>query len=394
MRWSNSRATGKLPPREIGSSTDAGANLHICVLTLFPSRLIIKAEEINVFPQRREMSEFGNNLYRLRKLRGWTQQELADQLGVTNRSVSKWETGETLPETGQLIPLDDAFGVTVDELLRGPKAPLAAEHLPAAPAIQLEENTGPFPTESASPAVTSEHTPQTADTSLTKSSDPEKENAHAAQSDELEVYMKERRRRAKKKMTPLIILGAGISSIGLIVGFALLVAGFPELSTPFMFYGTPIGICIFGFAIAWICNYPKLKPGTTTKPLIKFLLALIAGFILSYGGTQLMFAWIEDWIGIIGSIVTGVGIIGIVYALLLWYNETKYCLIQEETQEKLSAGEPTKKKRLNWKLSALILVIAVICYILMGTLGNLWGTGWVIILIAAIACGVFSDLGA
>ena len=123
MRWSNSRATGKLPPREIGSSTDAGANLHICVLTLFPSRLIIKAEEINVFPQRREMSEFGNNLYRLRKLRGWTQQELADQLGVTNRSVSKWETGETLPETGQLLPLADAFGVTVDELLRGPKAP-------------------------------------------------------------------------------------------------------------------------------------------------------------------------------------------------------------------------------------------------------------------------------
>ena len=340
------------------------------------------------------MNEFGNNLYRLRKLRGWTQQELADQLGVTNRSVSKWETGETLPETGQLIPLADAFGVTMDELLRGPKAPLAAAHSHDAPAIQSEENDELLPTESTSPAVTLEHTAPTAEASLTKSPDPEKENAHAAQSDKLEVYMKERRRRAKKKMTPLIILGAGISSIGLIVGFALLVAGFPELSMPFMFYGTPLGICIFGFAVAWICNYPKLKPGTTTKPLIKFLIALIAGFLLSYGGTQLMFAWIEDWVGIIGSIVTGVGIIGIVYAILLWYNETKYCLIQEETQEKFPAGEPIKKKRLNWKLSALILVIAVICYILMGTLGNLWGTGWVIILIAAIACGVFSDLGA
>ena len=340
------------------------------------------------------MNEFGNNLYRLRKLRGWTQQELADQLGVTNRSVSKWETGETLPETGQLIPLADAFGVTVDELLRGPKAPLTAAHSPDASAIQSEDNDELLPTESTSSAVTSEHTTPTAEATLPERSDPEKENAHAAQSDELEVYMKERRRRAKKKMTPLIILGAGISSIGLIVGFVLLVAGFPELSMPFMFYGTPLGICIFGFAVAWICNYPKLKPGTATKPLIKFLIALIAGFLLSYGGTQLMFAWIEDWIGIIGSIVTGVGIIGIVYALLLWYNETKYCLIQEETQEKLSAGEPIKKKRLNWKLSALILVIAVICYILMGTLGNLWGTGWVIILIATIACGVFSDLGA
>lgn len=141
-----------------------------------------------------------------------------------------------------------------------------------------EETAEPLLADSPSPTIALECSEQAAEATLPERSDPEKENAHAAQSDELEVYMKERRRRAKKKMTPLIILGAGISSIGLIVGFALLVAGFPELSTPFMFYGTPIGICIFGFAVAWICNYPKLKPGTTTKPLIKFLLALIAGF--------------------------------------------------------------------------------------------------------------------
>ena len=48
-----------------------------------------------------------------------TQQELADKLCVTNRAVSKWETGETFPETAQLVPLANIFGVTVDELLRG-----------------------------------------------------------------------------------------------------------------------------------------------------------------------------------------------------------------------------------------------------------------------------------
>ena len=48
-----------------------------------------------------------------------TQQELADRLGVTNKAVSKWETGEAFPETAQLIPIADTFGVTVDELLRG-----------------------------------------------------------------------------------------------------------------------------------------------------------------------------------------------------------------------------------------------------------------------------------
>ena len=65
------------------------------------------------------MNEFGNNLYTLRKNKGMTQQDIADKLGVTNKAVSKWETGEAFPETAQLVPLADMFGVTVDDLLRG-----------------------------------------------------------------------------------------------------------------------------------------------------------------------------------------------------------------------------------------------------------------------------------
>lgn len=65
------------------------------------------------------MNEFGNFLYSLRKSKGMTQQELADKLGVTNKAISKWETGEAFPETAQLVPLSDIFGVTVDDLLRG-----------------------------------------------------------------------------------------------------------------------------------------------------------------------------------------------------------------------------------------------------------------------------------
>lgn len=62
---------------------------------------------------------FGDFLYRLRKERGMTQAELADRLGVTNKAVSKWETGEAMPETALLVPLAGIFGVTVDELLKG-----------------------------------------------------------------------------------------------------------------------------------------------------------------------------------------------------------------------------------------------------------------------------------
>ena len=58
------------------------------------------------------------NLQFLRKREQITQEELADRLGVSRQSVSKWETGEAEPETDKLIVLCDIFGVSLDELVR------------------------------------------------------------------------------------------------------------------------------------------------------------------------------------------------------------------------------------------------------------------------------------
>ena len=68
------------------------------------------------------MSAFGDFLYSLRKEKGLTQAALAQALGVTNKAVSKWETGEAMPETSLLLPLSEILGVTVDELLSGRRA--------------------------------------------------------------------------------------------------------------------------------------------------------------------------------------------------------------------------------------------------------------------------------
>lgn len=58
-------------------------------------------------------------LTELRKEHGWTQAELAQQLGVTDKAVSRWETGRGLPDTALLLPLAAALGVSVGELLAG-----------------------------------------------------------------------------------------------------------------------------------------------------------------------------------------------------------------------------------------------------------------------------------
>ena len=55
----------------------------------------------------------------LRREKGWTQRELATRLGVTDKAVSRWETGKGLPDISLLRPLSEALGVSVNELLSG-----------------------------------------------------------------------------------------------------------------------------------------------------------------------------------------------------------------------------------------------------------------------------------
>lgn len=61
----------------------------------------------------------GKFIAELRKAKGMTQQELADMLNLSNKTVSKWETGSGSPDISNLPILADILGITVDELLRG-----------------------------------------------------------------------------------------------------------------------------------------------------------------------------------------------------------------------------------------------------------------------------------
>ncbi len=60
---------------------------------------------------------FGAFISSLRREKGLTQKELAEKLYISDKAVSKWETGASIPDTAMLMPLAELLGVTVTELL-------------------------------------------------------------------------------------------------------------------------------------------------------------------------------------------------------------------------------------------------------------------------------------
>lgn len=70
----------------------------------------------------------GKNIAVYRKRQGLTQAGLAEKLNYSDKAVSKWERGESMPDVITLVQLSELFGITVNDLLRDPN--------------QLPENTG------------------------------------------------------------------------------------------------------------------------------------------------------------------------------------------------------------------------------------------------------------
>lgn len=66
-----------------------------------------------------DMQKIGRFLALLRKEQNMTQEELGEKLGVTNKTVSRWETGTYLPPAEMLQSLSALYGITINELLSG-----------------------------------------------------------------------------------------------------------------------------------------------------------------------------------------------------------------------------------------------------------------------------------
>ena len=62
---------------------------------------------------------FGEKLFKLRKEKGLSQEQLAEQMNTTRQAVSKWERDESLPDITLLPQIADLYHISIDQLLRG-----------------------------------------------------------------------------------------------------------------------------------------------------------------------------------------------------------------------------------------------------------------------------------
>ena len=66
-----------------------------------------------------DLVKIGSFLQVLRREKGLTQEQLAEEMGVARRTVSRWETGSNMPDLDILIELSDLYGVDLREILNG-----------------------------------------------------------------------------------------------------------------------------------------------------------------------------------------------------------------------------------------------------------------------------------
>ena len=66
-----------------------------------------------------DVKKSGKVISQVRKRKGLTQKQLAIKLGISDKTISKWEVGKGMPELSLMVPLCEILGITTDELLRG-----------------------------------------------------------------------------------------------------------------------------------------------------------------------------------------------------------------------------------------------------------------------------------
>ena len=333
------------------------------------------------------MNEFGNYLYTLRKARGFTQAELADRLGVTNKAVSKWETGEAFPETALLLPLANVFGVTVDELLRGGGKPeTAAEEDGVQEETAVDARDG---------AV---QNAESADTNGALA--PPKAGGEQFRPDWW-----------PRRFAALIATGVAIAAAGII---ALMIVGalteneevfVPVLCGMLACFVLATDIFIF----AGIRNeryFLPVKYGDWQARVRSFTQKMVAGMSLCGAG---IICFVLSGMFVAGGIsqntavfvcllafgfaFLAAGAFFFIYGGVVWNEYVKKVVSQQFVREEEPVvaelmREGREKESLSGRLCGVVMLLATAVFLVLGIVWGLWHPGWLSFVVGGLICGI------
>ena len=82
----------------------------------------------------------GENIYKYRTLKNWSQSDLAEALNVSRQSVSKWENNAAMPDLDKLMKMREIFDISLDELVYGPQEKTVVQEQPSQISDQSKTN--------------------------------------------------------------------------------------------------------------------------------------------------------------------------------------------------------------------------------------------------------------
>ncbi len=295
----------------------------------------------------------GTNLQFLRKKNNLTQEALAEEMGVSRQTVSKWESDAAFPETDKLIALTDKFGCTMDTLLKG----------------NAEDD---FVTDTAG-------------------------------------YDNEWNR-----FTKSICTGIGIVMSGLVIMlFMMATLGVPEgdemdaasvLPVCIFLLFTAIGAAFFVVSGIRYGNFTKENPHITPfykEEQIKafknkFPIYIAIGVVLviiGVIGTVFGSIFTEDVSGTMdfGTLSAAFLLLCVtVAAILFTYSGMQYSKYNIEDYNKERVYEKSKNAKLVSTVCGIIMLVTTIVFLLLGFLGNLWEICWIAYVVGGIGCAAVS----
>lgn len=292
------------------------------------------------------MTNFAENLSILRRRAGYTQESLAEALGVSRQAVGKWESGQGLPEAATLLTLADLLGCSLDQLMRE----TVTEELTPLPEMTAED-----------------------------------------QGVQWEIILKQR-----KQFALMIAFGVGLVLLGvaLTVAAAALLGETGAVSLPLLFcVAGAVFLFIFGgisqenFQRQWpqlpLCPYPEERENFSRQ--FRF------GMAASVSGILLDVVLLVAAAVLFGENETMMYYAAAVFFLLLalCVGAIVYLGIQHDTYDENSE---LRRGQEGSGVEGIIMLAATAIFLLLGFVWGKWHPGWVVFPIGGILCGIVGEV--